>query len=181
MRSNFHKFLKTPWKTVFTKHIFPKSYISDTFQNISISNQWFLTLPPSCSRAASLDYAKSKQTGKPCQRTDREEREETGNSGWKDMGMGVRPQACSTPLVRPAPCIERPSQQNIQGHRSNLRGLSRLQQITIFHAQRNLPWSHSQISVERPIPVPGPPNWLNWVQVIGWCHVPNDFKAKLPF
>lgn len=67
---------------------------------------------------------------------------------------GARPQACSTVLVGSAPCTERPTQQNIQGHGSHRRGLSRPQKVLFasFHPQRHFWWSHSQTPGLRPTP-----------------------------
>lgn len=58
---------------------------------------------------------------------------------------------------RPAPCTERPAQQSIQGHGSNLRALPRPQQVTLFHSHRNPRQSHDQTSAQRSSSAPHPP------------------------
>lgn len=58
---------------------------------------------------------------------------------------------------RPAPCTERPAQQSIRGHGSNLRALPRPQQVTLFHSHGNPRRSHDQTSAQRPSPAAHPP------------------------
>lgn len=117
---------------------------------------------------------KSKQTGKRCQRTDREDGEEAGNSGERDMGRGrVRRHAAPAPEA------------------SSMHGKARSAKHSGARGQSQGPVTWSQPSRKfQMVSQPGlgsgagPSAWTHrwpcWVRAIGQWHVPSDFGATLP-